>query len=140
MEKLTKEYLVAAGVPEVDAVKVLSADLSDRQVGHLLIRAEVADYPVLAYDADVALVIDGGRVVALDGTHRVVNSTAVAFLQVLGRYQQYVQEVVGITNDEEGEQVAIRAADEMRLLDPSAFEDESQYWPIVCAQMIEGNL
>ena len=48
--------------------------------------------------------------------------------------------VVGAANDEEGARLAREAVDEMQCLDPVAFEKDVNYWPIVCAQMLEGNL
>lgn len=140
MSRLTKERLLAAGATEVDAVRAAEYDWPECQVGHLLVQVEAGERLVLAYDADVPLVLDGGRVMALDGSQRLVNTNVSGFIDVLARYQRYVREVLEAVGDVEGERIARCAAREMACLDPAAFADDRGYWPVVCAQMIEGNL
>jgi len=95
---------------------------------------------VLGYDANVPLVVDAGEVLALDGTRRPVNATVAAFVDVLGRYAEYVLNVVDAADAEEGARLARQAVAEMRRIDPAAFETEDSYWSIVCGQMLAGNL
>lgn len=140
MSGVTRESLLSAGVATVDVSKILGSDLSEREVGHILIRPEVGEQMVLGYDADVPLVVDAGQVLALDGTCRLVNSTVAAFVDMLRRYGEYVLEVADASNDEACARIARQAVNEMRCLDPVAFAKDDNYWPIVCAQMIEGNL
>lgn len=140
MVHLVKEQLVAAGASEADAATAAAMEYPRGMVGHLDTQTDGDDELVLAYDATVPLVVRGGQVLALDGTQRLVNSTVTAFLRVLARYGRYVNEVSRVTGDEDGERLAIEAAEDMHKIDPPAFDSDALYWPIVCAQMIEGNL
>lgn len=85
MSRLTKEDLLNAGVANADLSKIVDPHLSEREVGHILIRPEGGERLVLGYDANVPLVVEAGQVVALDGTRRLVNSTVAAFVDVIGR-------------------------------------------------------
>ena len=140
VSRLTKERLIAAGAPEADAARASDHDWREREIGHLLVRVETAEHLVLAYDAGVPLVVDAGRVTALEDPPRLVNSSVCAFIDVLCRYQQYVEEVLSVASEPGGERTAQLAARDMERLDPRAFEQDFNYWPVVCAQMIEGNL
>jgi len=140
MSGLTRALLLNAGVTSADVPKVLASKLLDREVGHLLMRPEVGEQLVLGYDANVPLVVDAGQVLALDGTRRPVNATVAAFVDVLGRYAEYVLNVVDAAGAEEGTRLARQAVAEMRRIDPAAFETADSYWSIVCEQMLAGNL
>ncbi len=140
MSHLLKEQLVAAGATEADAVNAAAMEYPTGMVGHLDVQTDGDEELVIAYDGTVPLVVRDGQVLALDGTQRLVNSNVTTFLRVLARYRQYVNEVSRVGSDEDGERLAIEAAEDMRKLDPPAFDSDTAYWPIVCAQMIEGNL
>lgn len=131
--------LELSGVPRVDALTLAREGLPSGEIGHLWCQPKQDGELTLAFDADVPLVVRGGRVFALDGTDRLVNSTVLGFVRTVERYDRYVREVVGL-DDSEGERVAIEAQADMRGIDHAAFADEDSYWPIVCEQMVEGNL
>jgi hypothetical protein len=137
---LTIEDLVGAGVGEADAGDIVRLGLPVGRVGHLLCQPRQGDLLVLAYDADVPLVVEGGQVLAVDGTDRLVNTSVKAFVSVVERYARYVDEVVQSSSEDEGERIAQEAASEMKELDPIAFATDVGYWPIVCTQMVEGHL
>ena len=137
---LWKAALVAGGVSEGDADFVVRVGIPEGQVGHLIVQPEVDDAVVLAVDGSVPLVVEAGRVVARDGTNRLVNTSVPRFVSMVARYKQYVDEVLRIDTNDEGERVAREATEDMRDIDPTAFENSTSYWPIICAQMVEGNL
>ena len=137
---MTKAVLMQAGVREQDADFVLRNGIPEGEVGHLLVRPEVGDALVLAVDGPVPLRVERGQVLPDDGTARLVNETIVGFILVLERYGRYVNEVLQATSEREGEEIAIQAVEDMKRIDPGAFEDPNSYWPIVCAQMVDGNL
>ena len=137
---LSAGVLRTVGVEEDEAARLASQGLPKGEVGHLLCRPELGDNVVLAYDADVPLVVRDGRVNALDGSDRLVNTSASAFCAVVERFARYAKEVVNATSEEDGQRMARIAVSEMEALDAPAFESETSYWPIVCEQMIEGNL
>ena len=136
---ITVNMLQLSGVSSSDANELARSGLPFGEIGHLLCHPKQGTELTLAFDADVPLVVRAGQVIALDGTDRLVNSSAVRFVRTVERYERYVHDVVGL-DDAEGERVAISAQADMRGIDGAAFADERAYWPIVCEQMVAGNL
>lgn len=140
MNRDFRAQLIAHGCTETDATNAATTDYPTGNIGHLDVRVELDDELRLAHDSHVPLVVRDGAVIALDGTDRFVNSSVDAFFRTLVRYKKYVDAVVAAATDAEGEQLAFGAAEDMRSLDPEAFNDDNFYWPIICSQMIDGNL
>lgn len=134
------DALVAAGVDVREAMELSRLGLPVGQVGFLLCEPKEGDPLVLAYDSDYPLVVRNGQVWDLEETiERLVNTSVTAFIAVLERYERYGHEVRD-RSDDEGDLIARRAASDMKKLDPGAFAPVDAYWPIICDQMIDGNL
>lgn len=138
---IDENALIAAGVPRTEASELLTLGLPVGDIGHLECRPIlVSGSLVLAYDNDVPLVVSQGQVRAKDGTDRLVNTSVVAFARTVNQYATYVDEVRAAKGESHAEEIAAMHTSAMKHLDPAAFQLDDSYWPIVCAQMLEGNL
>src|SRR5712691_11585156 len=84
-----------------------------------------------------------GRIVAVEegigGTERYINSSVESFGQCLVLYQQY-RTAARVSTEEDVQKVIITTEEQMRKIDPTAFRDPDNWWPVIVEQMKQGLL
>ncbi len=105
-----------------------------------------AHHRLIGYDDIVPICLDertGGRVVALEesvgGTERFINSRVEQFAQALVLYERYRKRVRGLAEHEAQDLIA-KTSQQLRAVDPAAFSDPNNWWPVIIEQMRHGLL
>lgn len=145
-KRWSEQALQALGIGEDDRRVLAGEGLPVGDIGFLQLGAEPEQgrqCAILAWDGDVPICCyaDGAGVFSLEhGRRRRVNTSARTFAATLELFARYCSEVAEIDDDDAAEALARRMVDAMRDADPPAWHASTSYWPIVGAQMIEGNL
>lgn len=98
---------------------------------------------VLGYDSDVPLVCseNGDGIFSLEeGVNRFVNTSVERFYLTIKRFKLYCEQVEDVDDEEEALKIVNSTISDMKDIDEPAWSNDTNYWPIIGQQMIEGNL
>ena len=138
----SKRFLIEVGLPckedwtlrfdpEADELPRLSNNRNCRRIGF-------DDFIPICLDEKCA-----GSVVAVEtvvgGSDRFINSDVERFGEFLVLYQEY-RKAARTVSEEEILKIIPSIEDRMRNIDPKAFDDCNNYWPVIVEQMNQGLL
>jgi hypothetical protein len=138
----SKRFLIDVGLPCKEDW-TLRFDIEGDQLPPLTNKKH---YRRIGFDDLVPVCLDerrGGAVVAVEtefgGSERFVNSSVERFGEFLMLYQEY-RKTARSASEEEIPSIINGIEGQMCRIDPEAFDDSNNYWPLVVEQMNQGLL
>ncbi len=98
---------------------------------------------ILGYDSDIPIVCDqnGDGIYAVEPkARRFANSSIEYFVCTIKILKQYCEKIESISDEDKALEIVRSTIDEMKNIDKYAWDEDSNYWPIIGQQMMEGNL
>lgn len=98
---------------------------------------------ILGYDSDIPIVCDqnGDGIYAVEPkARRFANSSVEYFVCTIKSLKQYCEKIESVSDEDEALEIVRSTIDKMKNIDQCAWRDDSNYWPVIGQQMVEGNL